>query len=261
MGTLTIFRTAFANALKENVSTNVGNYLRDDKWALAIGTRQSRDLPTRVELDGPLDLQLPDNEDLKDIENAICIHKALRHLTRVQARDPRLWVRLCHAECWQYMRKRWPMERFGADSAKGNRFIVSRYFVAQNESRALLRNGIARLWWTAHLSYDSDRTNPYELTAVLLSLLDITQQLLERNMGRAPSVARGFLTFLVDNKQLLLGGGEAKRTRIRQLATFLNMYGGVSVLDCLTETEITKLLDTEFARVLNLEKKSHAATA
>lgn len=65
------------------------------------------------------------------------------------------------------------------------RFIEARYFVAQNEGRALLRNGIARLWWVAHLSHDATRNNPYELTAALLYTLDITQQILEWNCKSA----------------------------------------------------------------------------
>jgi hypothetical protein len=156
------------------------------------------------------------------------------------------------------MRQRWPLERFTGDEEKGVRFITRRYFVAQNESRALLRNGMARLWWTAHLSYDPERDNPYELTVVLLSLLDITQQLLERNMGRAPAVAFGFLNFLVENKEALLGGGDHKRVRIRKLAAFLNMCGGVRVLDCLTQTEIMKVLGPELGRVLANEKTKAA---
>jgi hypothetical protein len=47
---------------------------------------------------------------------------------------------------------------------------------------ALLRNGAARLWWSAHLSYDPDRENQYELTAVLLARLDTAKNLLERGI-------------------------------------------------------------------------------
>lgn len=108
------------------------------------------------------------------------------------------------------------------------------------------------------LSYDAGRTNPYELTSVLLSMLDINQQLLERNMGRAPAIATGFLEFLLQNKDSLLTGGDQNRERIRRLAKFLNLYGGVCLLDCLTQTEIVKLLGGEFARIMESEKKKPA---
>jgi hypothetical protein len=134
------------------------------------------------------------------------------------------------------------------------RFVESRYFVAQSQSRALLRNGLARLWWTAQLSHDPDRANPYELTAVLLSTLDITQQIVERGMSRAHNIIRAFLEFLLRNSQTLLARGDKNRGRIRRLAKHLNMYGGVCVLDLLSQGEVMDLLDKEFARILVAEE-------
>jgi hypothetical protein len=160
------------------------------------------------------------------------------------------------------MRKRWPLERFGTDADKGTRFITTRYFISQSDSRALMRNGIARLWWTAHMSYDAQRKNPYELTSVLLYTLDITQQIMERNMGRAPVIVTGFLEFLMQNKDKVLIAGDQGRDRVRKLAKFLNMYGGVCLLDCLTQTDIIKLLSGELGRILQNEgaKKKAAKT-
>lgn len=256
---LAVFRNAFVNTLRNNISANLAKYRQDDKWVLELGTKSTRDLETRIELKTALSLDEPDEGNLKDLENAIRVHKVLRQLTPLQARDPRLWTRLVHVECWQYMRKRWPLERFAGDPEKGARFVLSRYFVAQNDSRALLRNGIARLWWAAYLSFDSERTNPYELTSVLLYTLDITQQILERNMGRSPAILKGFLEFLLQNKNTLLSGGDQNRDRIRRLAKFLNMYGGVCLLDSLTQTDITKLLGGEFARIMEGESKKKTA--
>jgi hypothetical protein len=161
--------------------------------------------------------------------------------------------RLTHVEAWPYMRKRWPIEKHVKDEGKVVRFIESRYFVTQAQSRALLRNGIARLWWTAKVSHDPARDNPYELAAVLLSTLDITQQILERGIGRAPAVLMGFLEFLNRNKELLLTGGDENRIRIRRLAIFLNMHGGVCILDSLSQPQIMAFLETEFARILASE--------
>lgn len=255
MPVLSVFRNSFVNALRNNISANLAKYGQNDKWALELGTKSTRDLETRIELKTALSLDEPDETNLKDLENAIRVHKLLRQLTPLQARDPRLWTRLVHVECWQYMRARWPLERFAGNAEKGGRFILSRYFVAQNDSRALLRNGIARLWWTAYMSFDSERTNPYELTSVLLSTLDITQQILERNMGRSQAILKGFLEFLLQNKATLLTGGDQNRDRIRRLAKFLNMHGGVCLLDSLTQTDIVKLLAVELARVVAGEAK------
>ena len=194
--------------------------------------------------------EMPDGSHGVWLTRRNAIHKLLSQLTPLQARDPRLWTRLAHVDCWQYMRKRWPLERFGTNAEKGSRFITSRYFIAQDDSRALLRNGMARLWWTAHMSHDPSRNNPYELTSVLLYTLDITQQILERNMGRSPVILTGFLEFLLQNKTQLLTGGDRNRDRIRKLAKGLNLYGGVCLLDSLSQMDILKILGTEFQRIL-----------
>jgi hypothetical protein len=248
--TLTIFKETFVNSLRGSVRPNLAKYGEDNSWVSDIGVKSQRELETAVELKGPLEFLQPMDGDLKDIENAIRVHKALPHLTPLQARDPRLWTRLTHVEGWHYMRKRWPVERHMKNEGRATRFIESRYFVTQAQSRALLRNGIARLWWTAKVSHDAARDNPYELVAVLLSTLDITQQILERGIGRAPAVLIGFLEFLNRNRELLLTGGDENRIRIRKLAKFLNMHGGVCILDSLRQPQVMALLETELARIL-----------
>jgi hypothetical protein len=253
MSSLVIFKSTIVNALRSSISTNLDKYLSDDAWTDEVSTVSSRDMPTGMEPAGLLNLDLPENGNLKDIENAIQIHKALKHLTPLQARDPRLWTRLAHVEFWSYMRRRWPAENHISDRQKAARFVESRYFVAQSQSRALLRNGIARLWWTAQLSHDADRDNPYELTTVLLSTLDITQQIVERGMGRARNIVKGFLELLLRNAETLLTGGNNNRSRIRRLAKYINMYGGVCVLDLLSQGEVIDLLDKELSRILKDE--------
>lgn len=253
MGSIVIFKSSLVNALQSSIRVNLDKYLRDESWVAEVSTQSARDMQTAVEVAEPICLEFPENGNLKDTENAIRFHKALRHLTPLQARDPRLWTRMCHVDFWPYMRLRWSAEKHMANRDKAVRVIEERYFVAQSQSRALLRNGIARLWWTAQLSHDPERQNPYELTAILLTTLDITQQILERNLGRANNVTRGFLEFLLRNSNTLLMGGNKNRVRIRRLAKHLNMYGGISVLDCLSRGDVMELLDTELTRILQTE--------
>lgn len=123
--------------------------------------------------------------------------------------------------------------------------MKAHYFVPQAQSRALLRNGIARLWWYGHLTHDSTRTDPFELTAVLLSSLDTAKNLLERNMGRAPHVRFAFLDFIRTNGDRLGLSAGQRRSRIRETAKLLNLRGGVTLLDCLTRDELAAMLDEE----------------
>ena len=84
---------------------------------------------------------------------------------------------------------------------------------------------------------------------MLLDQLDITQQILERNLGRAPQVTTGFLEFLLRHRQELLGSGDVKRAQIRHLAKHLNLYGGTTLLDCLSRTDIISVLEDEYASI------------
>jgi hypothetical protein len=53
----------------------------------------------------------------------------------------------------------------------------------------------------------------------------------------------------------LLTGGDRNRERIRRLAKFLNMYGGVCLLDCLSQTDVIRVLSDELNRTLASEPK------
>ena len=247
---LSVLRGNFLNKLQGSISENLRRYEEDKAWLDEVSEAHS--FPTGVELAAPLQLLDPDGDDLKDVENAKRLHKALPNLSPVQARDPRLWARLAHVEFWSYMRKRWDASKHASKTAKEATYIRTHYFVAQSASRALVRHGIARLWWYAKVTHDAERNNPYELTHVLLSMLDITQQILERSYGRAPTVAAGFLDFLLQNKKKLLATGNDNRIRIRHLAKHLNLRGGYSILDCLTKQDVITLLDNEYELI---EKK------
>ncbi len=61
-------------------------------------------------------------------------------------------------------------------------------------------------------------------------------------------MVRGFLDFLRINSELLTGG-DVNRARIRSLAKFLNLTGGVCVLDCLADTEVIGILQKELERM------------
>lgn len=242
---LDLFRTAHVLHLKDNVGTNLARYAEPKSWADRKPGTDRIVFKAALEPAVPLTLELPAGGDLKDFENAKIVHRAFPNLTPLQARDRRLWTRLTHVECWGYMRKRWDVPGQTGDDAKRQRYVLARYFVPQSQSRALLRNGIARLWWYAHLTHDAGRADPYELTAALLSSLDIAQQVLERNMGRAQPVRTGFLDFLRENPGRLGSSSGQKRESVRRLAKALNLRGGVTLLDCLDAQEVMAVLDGE----------------
>lgn len=243
-----LFSSAFVEVLKSQIQERLDSYKLSDSWALSTIFPGRKSLFTKLNADLAIDFVPAHGNVNNDAQNAVLVHHALSQLTPAQASDERLWSRLCHVELWPYMRSRWPIERF-TDSEKAARFILARYFVPQSQGRSVLRNGIARLWWAAHLTVDQSRDNPYELTEILLSRLDITQQILERSMGRSQVLLVAFLDFLRLNKEQLLISGEKSRYEIRQLAKFLNLTGGVKMLDGLNGSDIIELLAAELERL------------
>jgi hypothetical protein len=246
MSKLLVMRDRFVNKLRLQLKDNFQFYTQDASWVEEYASSAPWRLETALAYKGDLELLLPHDDQFEDLENAVRVHKALPDLTRLQARDPRLWTYLAHVNCWTYMRCRWDVGK-SKDADAAMRYTLSHYFVSQNQSRALMRNGIARLWWFANLTYDSSRDNPYELTSVLFQSLDIAKNMLERNLGRAPCVLIGFLEFLLIHKELLTGGN-ANREAIRKLSRFLNLYGGVCLLDTLSKERIMYLLQHEYDR-------------
>lgn len=239
---------AFIRRLLESIPANLDRYCEADSWLADYADGSQWEFPTACEPAGPLDLVIPERGSHNDLQNCIRLYKAFPTLTPLQARDARLWTRLTHVELWKYMRARWPVEKPLPDREKAHRFTLSHYFVAQSQSRALLRNGAARLWWTAKMTYDPNRENPYELTAVLLSNLDIAKNLFERNLGRITSLSRVFLDYLLRNKAECLENGDLSRRLVRHLLKAMNLHGGVCILDCMKADEIVAFLEQEKLR-------------
>lgn len=249
-----VFRAAHESQLAEDAKSKASRYERRRPWA--TGRNESTtciDSGYEIPEDLHERLKLPTADDNYDIANAIILHKALSHLSRREASDPMLWARLCHVELWKYMRRRFDIARVA--SAKKTQVIWSRYFVMRNNSRALMRNGLARLWWAGRLTCDSSATGNarYLLTEVLLKRLDITKNLLERSYGRSPKVLRAVLRFIHAKKADLLAPGNICRRRSRVLFRRLNELGGVALLDELSEGDITKFLETTLVAILAAE--------
>lgn len=172
--------------------------------------------------------------EVGDYVNSIKLYESLKSLNETQASDQRLWTYLCHVTFWQYMRQRWPVERA---NSKFNR-IRDRYFFRSLNLRTLSRNGISRLWWFAHLTYDSNNSeDPYHLTRVMMENSDLTQNILERSYGSNKKVRFAILKYLKDHPDMM------KQEKYRGLLKAINLLSGVKILSTLDEEEILSDID------------------
>ena len=231
------FKESSLESLKSNIPGNLERYKGDGLWVQDYFGGEAYYLTSEI-LRGSLpDLKLPEDGALYDLENTKALYRELRGLTRTQAADERLWAFLAHEKYWSYMRLRWPVEGGPVkDRSKPIAFIRERYFFMSNRDRALVRNGIARLWWYGHASYDTSLQDPFELTALLLDKLDITQSLLERNFSRNDQITRGVLLAVKDWK--VLRKAMPEREQFRSAMRHLTRKGGVTILDALNAEEV-----------------------
>ena len=64
--------------------------------------------------------------------------------------------------------------------------VGTRYFFKASKGKAFVRQGIARLYWSAYLTYDESNPsgNPYEYTEYFFSKQDIFTSITERSYAR-----------------------------------------------------------------------------
>lgn len=184
---------------------------------------------TGIEISEDIILLAQDAFPESDANSAERLYELLKDkITPAQATDPRLWCYMSHESCWDYMTRRWEIT--------GNTDISGRYLISGSGRRSFTRNGISRLWWFAHLTYDEGRSDRYELTKVLLKNQNIQHHLLERNFGMNKNVLRAILDMSKDKANIFMAGNIQRK--MDKLAKLINRWGGVRLLDYLQRDEI-----------------------
>ena len=172
-----------------------------------------------------------------DFDNAKIIYKAFEGLTPADANDERLWVRLTHDHCHKYMVKRWM-----GGKEKSEKTIEERFFYKGRAQSARVRNGIARLWWIAHLTlqpHETDEEKKWMFTKAICESQDFITSILERTMGTYPNVRIGVLEYYIENKAAF---GSSKSKKIQQILRDLNNYGGVNLLPLMSKNEVKDII-------------------
>lgn len=207
-------------------------------------------IETQFRIDPTLVLSPPSGnsgELLGDAENAVRLHRAFSTLTPLQASDERLWVWLCHIPFRDYVRQRHVGDLSGEKLVKK---IRSRFFVDGKDSRALMRNALARLWWGASLTFDERAGDPYELTRILFFRQETVKNLLENNFGRSRRVLSAVLRFFDQKPEFFRDAGGTTKKVVIGLSKECNARGGFGLLDTMSEGRLQQFLEASLARVL-----------
>ena len=164
-----------------------------------------------------------------DIENIKIIHGELKHFSPRILVDERIWTYLTHKRFYDYMYVRWKPEK--PDT------IRRRYFMPGTSTRRLARNGISRLWFLGHLTYDESHTNPYELTEMMMQRQDVMVSVIERPSTSMNKIFLNSIIRLIFNQNL-------SRSDYDDLMKKINRISGIKRLDSFSQQEMDTYLQT-----------------
>lgn len=223
--------------LQQQIKENLQLYSSDDTWLAGELNIKETNRAGLIVTD-------QSNRSADDLFNAIAIHKRYIDLPYALASDGNFWTLLTHTEYWDYMRARWPVEEAQQDQVK---YIGRRYFF-KDKGRA--RNGLARLWWFAELSYDDNLEDPYYYTELMLQDQDLAGQIIENTYLSRNKFALKALFKMLDfiSEQENTGRiqevkGTKRRELIREAAQYFNLVGAVELWDILSIDEAGNKLE------------------
>lgn len=232
--------------LEQEISENLNKYQENEMWIDQYFIDKNKPnyfFDTGIEVD---DYQLILGGAETDFKNAKILYEALHeHINLVQASDLRLWAYMAHKQHWDYMRTRWKIEITDdkdeideKNVKKSIDRIGSRYFFKASKGKAFVRQGIARLYWSAYLTYDdtNENGNPYEYTEYFFSKQDIFTSITERSYARNKVLVLATLKVLKNNPEL-------SREEIRAFLVKLNQAGAITVLDFLDRVQAEKFCE------------------
>jgi len=189
-------------------------------------------LPSKFEVeDLALDMSQAD-PFMTEFENVKRLHAALNIISDSQASDERLWAGMCLTDFWNYVQYRWKITESSSVS-----IVKQHFFFGFGPRRSLTRNAVSRLWWVGRLTYDETREDPYELTKFVCRNSDYIMHILERNTSNNKNLTRGFLSGVL---AAVNEGLSINTNTVAELSRYLNLLGGVYVLDCLPKETLSE---------------------
>ena len=223
------------DSLQAEVADNLNKYQSSSFWMDEHFINQNMPkyyFDTGIEV---ADYQLISGGPETDFQNAKIVFEAFKNkLNPVQASDLRLWAYLAHVQHWEYMSHRWKIDIPDEEDDEGSEErkksprekmidrVKTRYFFGDSRGKAFVRQGIARLYWSAYLSSITER-----------------------------SYARNKILTLATLKELKKHP-ELSRQDIRLFLAKLNQSGAITVLDFLNPEQAGQLCEKLMAEVIQI---------
>lgn len=233
---LKVFTEEGLELLEHNIDGNLKHYQKpSNKWIYDFLGHEEyiKEFHTEV-VDFELKVDKRDSSKA-DIENVKTIYKNLEFITNEQASDARFWTGLTHLNFWEFMHERWEVEEKGQTIKN----IKGRYFINISSSyrRSLIVNTISKYWWVGRKLYDKGSLDPFWLLKYFESDYAMrTFILLSSSYANNDDVIRFTLETIIELEKEL--GRRLTRQEFRSIMRYLNILGGISVLDYFGKEEL-----------------------
>ncbi len=229
------FKEDALDYFKANVKSNISHYSdSNNNWIYEQYENPFEEITINCE---PFKLYINADEPTKmDLKNIKILYPALKELTESQACDERLWTGLVHSDFFEYTQQRWSNHR-ELDNMKRENYILSRYFFSQ-DPKSKIRHTLAKLWWLGKMLYDENNYgDPLHFVDTLgrKDMATRINDIFTSNFSRNIHLLRPFLN-VIDYYEL--NGKIISQDYFRSLVQYLNVIGGLYVLDFLDEKDI-----------------------
>ena len=224
---------------KSNVENNLKNYsLKDNKWVYSKYENPFEEFKIQVP-DFDLDMS-SDKPEATDYNNVKIMYNNLKNISDSQATDERFWTGLSHTIFWDFLNYRCKINNSEVKKEK----ILNNYFFKQAQKRSLILNPLSRLWWVGRLIYDESTENPYYALKYLKN--DFATKVLtlfSSNYTNNPKITRAVLVALAE---LELEYGKLGRGKFLAILRYVNMLGGIVILDFLSQDELKEKIKKHY---------------
>lgn len=237
----------FLPYFKEKTNTSLIKALKDilnEKDDKAIFDYSGYDAPDNLEQTLIRNFQARRNGD--DGENVCVLFDALKNLPPTVACDERFWAGFTLLSCWNFVRERWAMD----EPEKLTESNVHYHFLFKEGGRAsMVRNALSRLWWIGYLTYDETKSDPYTLTRPICEKADYILNLFERSFSNSRMVVITIVEAIgeIHRAHRL----EYHKDLVREILKYVNMLGGVYVLETLPSQVLKQKIKTKASEFLN----------
>lgn len=195
---------------------------------------------------------LESKESVDELVNIAAVYNAMKDLPAAVAMDERLWAGIAIDLAWSYVRNRWDIAKMFADRNEDVLKKVREHFLYNaGPRRSFTRNAISRLWWLGRLTYDEKAEgDEFHRTRVVCRDLGYVVDLLERNFSNNPRISAEFVDAVdAARSEVAPSGGIILRPELRTLCKYLNMLGGVYILDALPEGMIFRKIHDKAVKI------------